>query len=366
MPGAHIFSSGDFVMRHRKKLFWLLGVGTAAIYLLIFPQQCAHSVREGLRLCTERIVPALFPYLVLSNLFLSGGGAQSMGRRLGALMQRVFHVGSGGVIALLLGLTGGYPLGAKTAAALCREGSIAKRDAQQLLLFCNNAGPAFAFGVVGGVCYRSAAVGAALYGVHLLSALLCGILLRGSMPVRDADQELKPLPSFSEAFLSSVQDAGRTLMNICLLITVFTVLIGSVKQFLPGKGNLQLLVSVVLELSSGCFAVASSSLPWCAKLSLTAAAIGWGGVCVHLQTMASVKDAGLTIRPYLLAKALQATLSAALALPLSLLIEPVAQVFGTGIVLRPFSPLPWTIFSIGMTFLIFLQFTTSNSENKGL
>ena len=353
-------------MQRRKRLLWFLGIGAFLLYFLIFPQQSVDSVREGMQLCLERLAPALFPYLVLSNLFLASGGAQSMGRRIGRWMQRVFRVGSGGVIALLLGLTGGYPLGAKTAAALCRDGIVEQRDAERLLLFCNNAGPAFLFGVVGAACYRSTAVGAALYAAHILSALLCGLLLRGESCDQKFVPREKPLPPFSEAFVSAVSDAGRTLVTISLLVTVFTVLLGVMRQVFHSCEALQLLLTAVLELSSGCIAIASSSLPWSAKLSLTAAAVGWGGFCVHLQTVAALQGTGLSVRPYLRAKALQAALSALIVFPVSQLISPVAQTFSSDTILLPISPMPWCIFSCGMICLIFLQFTTSISDEKGL
>ena len=353
-------------MRNCKNLIRYLGIGAAGAYLLLRPQQCAASVREGIGICVERLIPALFPYLVVSNLFLASGGAQATGRRAGGFMRRVFHVGEAGSAALLLGLTGGYPVGAKTAASLCREGIMGKEDAQRLLCFCNNAGPAFLFGVIGAACYRSAWIGAALCGVHFLSALTCGILLRGKAPASDAAPPVKPLPPFSEAFTGAVRDAGRTMLSISLLVTVFTVLLGAVRQLFPGNETVYLLFSSVLELSSGCLSVAASALPWAVKFPLTAAVVGWGGVCVHLQTISAISDSGLSAAPYLRAKALQAVVSALLALPLSVLLRPLVQTFGAQTVLRPFSPLPWTLFSIGMTCLIFLQFTSSNSREKGL
>ena len=50
---------------------------------------------------------------------------------------------------------------------------------------------------------------------------------------------------------------------------------------------------------------------------LAAALMGWGGVCVHCQTAAVLEGSGLHMRGYLPAKAAQAVLSAALAVPVS-------------------------------------------------
>ena len=53
-----------------------------------------------------------------------------------------------------------------------------------------------------------------------------------------------------------------------------------------------------------------------ALLLVAAALLGWGGVSVHCQTAAVLEDTGLSLKRYLLAKALQAVVSALFALGL--------------------------------------------------
>ena len=153
---------------------------------------------------------------------------------------------------------------------------------------------------------------------------------------------------------------------ITLLVTVFGIFTAMIRRAFPGNGVLPLLLTAFLELSSGCFSIASSALPWSVKLPLTAAAVGWGGICVHMQTIAAVRSAGLSLQPYLRAKALQAAISALIVLPFSRLIGQSVQTFSSGVTLQPLSPMPWSLLSCGMICIIFLQFTTSNSEKKGL
>ena len=46
---------------------------------------------------------------------------------------------------------------------------IGKEEAERLLGFCNNSGPAFIVGAVGAGIFGSPSVGLALYGIHILS-----------------------------------------------------------------------------------------------------------------------------------------------------------------------------------------------------
>ena len=109
----------------------------------------AEAVRRGLTLCARSVIPALFPYFVVSGLFISLGFADGVGRRLEPLTRRLFGVGGAGASAFFLGLLGGYPVGGRTVGQLYRAGRLSKNEAERLLAFCNNAGPSFILGVVG-------------------------------------------------------------------------------------------------------------------------------------------------------------------------------------------------------------------------
>ncbi len=82
-----------------------------------------------------------------------------------------------------------------------------------------------------------------------------------------------------------------------------------VRQAWPGLPPLAL---GLLELTGGITSLEASPAGFC----MAAALLGWGGVSVHCQTAAVLEDTGLSLRRYLLAKALQAVVSALFALGL--------------------------------------------------
>ncbi|MFR5421544.1 MAG: hypothetical protein ACLTG4_06075 [Oscillospiraceae bacterium] len=92
------------------------------------------------------------------------------------MTQRLFGIGGAGASALLLGVTGGYPLGADAVARLRRSGTLTREQAERALAFCNNSGPAFLVGAAGVGVFHSAGYGLLLYGVHVLSAVIVGML----------------------------------------------------------------------------------------------------------------------------------------------------------------------------------------------
>ena len=165
------------VMAMRGRWLWTLAAAGLAVGLLVQAQTAADAVREGIDLCLRAVIPSLFPFFAVSTLLVSLGAADGAGRVLARPFRRMFHCGGAGCAALLLGLIGGYPVGARTAAALVRQGALTPREGGRLLTFCNNAGPAFAVGVAGMTVFGSGRIGVYLYLIHAAAALAAGLLL---------------------------------------------------------------------------------------------------------------------------------------------------------------------------------------------
>ena len=105
-----------------------LGLLAAMAGLLAASETAAQAVREGLALCGGSVIPALFPFLVVSRLFVATGSAAALGQLLAPLTRRMLGVSGPGGTAVLLGLLGGYPVGAQTAGELARTGAVSRQE----------------------------------------------------------------------------------------------------------------------------------------------------------------------------------------------------------------------------------------------
>ena len=270
-----------------------LGLLGVMALLLVRSAVAGEAVRRGLTLCARSVVPALFPYFVVSGLFTSLGFAEGVGRRLAPVTEHLFGVGGAGASALFLGLLGGYPVGGRTAGQLYRAGRLEKDEAQRLLAFCNNAGPSFILGVVGLGCFQSLRSGVALYVIHALSAVMVGILQKKKgHPCRRSLLPSSPPEKILPAFIHSVQDSAGAMVRICGFV-VFALVVQALLAELTGG---------VVRLGSS-----PSDFVWAAAL------LGWGGLSVHGQTASVLAGTGLNMGRYFCGKLLQAAFSAVLA-----------------------------------------------------
>ena len=293
--------------------FCLLLLGAGA--LVLFPSESADAAREGLSVCFSSVLPSLFPFFVVSSLFIASGAASFLGRLLGPFMFSLFGVSGIGASALLLGLTGGYPVGAKTIGELYRSGQISQDEGEQLLCFCSNSGPGFFLGMCGANLFHSVRAGLYLYLVHVAAALLVGILLRRTiqspLPAR-AKQRARTDFSPAAAFPAAVQSSFAAIWNVCGFVILFMVILHLI-ALLPPVQQLSALGRSVLfgfvEMTNGILLLSADRAGFIA----CAAIMGWGGLSVHAQTLSVLSGTPLRTRRYFLGKALQSLLSVPLA-----------------------------------------------------
>ena len=308
-----------------------LALAAAFAALLRFPQEVSASVTEGLRLSVSVLIPSLFPFFICVNLTSALGLTGVLARVFAPVMRRMFHVSGAGCTAVLCGAAGGYPSGAQCVAALYREGQLSRAEAEYLLLFCNNAGPAFLFGAVGTVLGIGMTGCLLLWGIHLLSALVIGLVNR---PKEAPNAALPPVQraNASGAVVEAVRSAGQAILQITMFVAAFSVLARlltmAAAHILPD--GVCTVLTGMLELSGGIAALANLPITLRWKLALASFFLGFGGLCVWMQTQAVLAPAGLSGCGMLLAKLAQGLLAALITFFLApLLPEAVTASAGT-------------------------------------
>ncbi len=290
-----------------KRILPILAASAVTVLLLLRPQEAAGAVRAGLALCGGTVIPSLFPFFAAISLLLQLGASDVLGRLCAPVMKPLFRMRGECALPLLAGLLGGYPSGAKTAAGLYAQGRITRQEAELLLGFCDNCGPAFLLGYVGAGLFGDAAAGLRLYLIHVLAALLTGLLLCRLHKDRGLALPGAALPavpvSFPQALTSSIAGALASTLNICAFVVFFQVLSALPPTPLP------LPVLGALEMTGG----AAALTPNRAGFIAAAAMVGWGGLSVHCQAMSLTAPEGLSFRWHWTGKAVQAVLSALLA-----------------------------------------------------
>ena len=296
-------------MRMRWRAAACLALGGVLVLFLAEAGFVRAAAAEALSLCARSVIPALFPFLVVSSLLLSLGLGELLSPMLAGLMEPLFRVDGVGSSALLLGLVGGYPIGAKTAADLYRGGRLSRPEAERLLAFCNNSNPVFLISVLGVGVFGSVRAGVWLWLLHLLSALLTGLLLRnhGGPARRQAGGTAAfQAVSLAAAFVAAVRESLSGMLSVCAFVTFFYVLARPLASL---GGWLGPVLVGLTEL----FSLTPLLRPDRFGFILASAMAGWGGLSVLCQTAAVLEGSGLRLQSCVAGKAVQGLLAGLLA-----------------------------------------------------
>lgn len=302
------------MMMTKRRAAVLLALCGLLIWFLADAETVRFAASEALTLCGRSVVPALFPFLAVSGLLVSLGFGEWVSPHFAGLMGPLFRLPGCASSALLLGLVGGYPIGAKTAADLYRGRLLTRKEAERLLAFVNNSNPAFLISVLGAGVFGSLRAGVWLWLIHVLSALLTGLCFRGwgKNAARQSMTRVFPCRavSLSAAFVEAVRGALTGMLSVCAFVVLFYVL---AKPLAVLGGRLGPALVGLTEL----FSLTPLLPPDRFGFVLASGCAGWGGLSVLCQTAAVLEGSGLSAHSCLRGKALQGVLAALLALPLS-------------------------------------------------
>lgn len=315
---SRIVSSGDVMKRFRQFCVFSALLG-ALIWFLADSARLRAAAVEALSLCARSVIPALFPFLVVSSLLVHLGFASWVTPWCSGLMSSLFRLPGHAGSALILGLIAGYPVGARTAADLYRSHLLTQDEAQRLTFFCNNSNPVFLISVLGTGVFHSVRIGVWLWLIHVASALLTGLLFRGHK-IPSSRRHTPPSPasvpeSIPGAFVTSVRSAATTMLFVCAFVTLFYTLATPLYVSCSPLGTV--LVGC-LELFSLTPLLSNDSF----SFLVAAGCSGWGSLSVLCQTAAVLEDSGLSLRFCALGKLCQGVLSVLLAIPVACWLFP--------------------------------------------
>ena len=299
-------------MRLKKLITGLFAI-TAISVLILDAKTAITGAGEGLALCIQTVIPSLFPFFVFTNLLT----ASVTGHRIPALRRlgQFCGIPTGAESLLVVGILGGYPVGAQCISQAYRSGQLTKENARRLLGFCSNAGPSFIFGILGSLFSLRISVWL-IWLIHIASALITGILIPGK-DEQSTCNVCKQNPSLPTALKNSV----TALSMVCGWIILFKTILSFLRRWflwlLPNSA--QVILTGVLELTNGCFLL--TNIPWEAiRFVIGSTFLSLGGVCVAMQTISVTGSLGTGW--YFPGKILQSILSILLAIPAASIVYP--------------------------------------------
>lgn len=288
------------------------------IAVVVSPKDAFDASIQGLDIWWKIIFPAMLPFLMLSQMLNAFGFTHALGVLLGPLMQRWFRLPGKAGLAVVVGMCGGFPAGADTASRLVQDQQITAKQAGIVAAASHFANPLMIILVIGAAFLHQPEAGYFLLIVHWVSgwiATMIGVRLlpkesKGGKHSTANSSSYKQRNLWSQMMLAAreaqerdghgfgkllgdtVSQAVQTLMMTGGYMIVFAVFVRLLNLYITPGTSVAFWPSL-LELHLGSYQLSQSPLTPILLMSLLAAALGWGGLCSHLQISAVLKAAGL-------------------------------------------------------------------------
>jgi len=306
-------------------------------FMVVSPEVSVQAAKQGAALWWNVVLPALLPFFIVSELLIRLKVMNHIGRLLDPLMRPLFNLPGASGLAVAMGYTSGFPVGAVISSRLLSEGLIDRDEAVRLIAFTNNSSPLFIIGAigVGMLDYREA--GYLLAASHYLSNLLVGWLLghtgQKNRGIRLASPNTKPDHKHldiepvglivSQAIRQGLINIGQIggyivffmVLSSCLnSIGLFDLIAAFFPLVIPDLSPhlARALPLGFMEITQGAQAICQTEDSMLPKLLALSAILSFSGLCILAQISSIMAEHRLPFVYYVKARLIQ--------IPLSLLI----------------------------------------------
>lgn len=293
-------------------------LGFALVFLaaaiIIFPERYIQSCFQGFALWAECVLPSLFPFIVISLIFIKTGIADKAALPLKKVTS-LFGLPPAAAICFLISICSGYPAGSRVVAEFYEQGSITSSDAKKLSVLCSTSGPLFIIGSIGVKMLDDKFTGWKILIAHAISIISVSLVIALITKKKSAQTFSKRNPS-GNALYDSFYGAITAVLNAGAFIAFFCVAAQIAYDFnllLPLEKLLSLFMTEdgaaavcrgILEATSGCRALADSDDKL--KIALSGFLITFGGASILLQQLSYLINAKVKPTYFIGVKFLQA------------------------------------------------------------
>ena len=295
------------MMRRGRGLLSLALLGATLFFGIALSAEAAQYVKEGFALAAGYVIPASFPFMLISDAYVAYGNPENI-LLLKQLAVNILGIPQNALAIFISGNVGGFPIGAKAVSECYCDGGLTREEAERLLPLCNNPSSAFVVGGVGLGIFGDVSVGILLLISVYIATVVCALLTKSNCAKCDNTIYIHRQ---KYSFIESVKKSGWSCVSIFSFICAFSVAMGIIKKRVK-HAPLTYMIFAFSEVTNAVrsFAFLYEKAPLF-SLALAAFSLGFGGLSVGLQSSVFASASGLKMRKYYGTKLLEGLVTAA-------------------------------------------------------
>lgn len=296
----------------KRKYHYLLGFIIIMFFYLgifCFPNIMINSSINALLIFREKLFPSIFPFFVLSFLFINMGYPLILNKYFKNITRKIFHLSENTTFILLMSIISGFPSGAKYIVKDYSNNYITKEEGNQLLLFTHFANPLFVLGTCG-ILLNSKRLAYKILICQLLANIILGILVRPkNITITKKKEVVFSTPSLISILPDAINEAMEVLIFMLGSITIFQFFTNCFLLFTNESVFFRTIFTGIMDLTSGINLVPTLSISIELKALLMLIFITFGSLSVHLQVINAIKNTNLSYTNFFIGRILETIIS---------------------------------------------------------
>ena len=271
------------------------------LFMLHSPSAFINYAFDGLSNWATNMIPTLFPFMMLSSIMISCGLDKTLTTLIRPLLKPVFGCSTNAIYAILMGFLCGFPMGAKVTCELYHNQKIDEREANLLLGFCNNIGPAYFLGIVSPILYACGFSNRLpfLLGLYLIPFLYGMVLFRIHPHEKKQDNleslntPMRPIEALRAACIENTQSI--------ILLGGYVTFINAIRALLlplPFTNDTKAILGSMIEINSGIQDLYLSSLTDIQKIFFIMVSLSFSSISCFIQAAGFILREKLSFRFY--------------------------------------------------------------------
>ena len=235
--------------------------------ILLFPKITSDGVIDGLILCSQVIIPSLFPFCALALFCQKSNVISFLSKLFSPVSRKIFHQSGEQFCVFLMSFLAGYPVGVRLIRELYEQKKLSLHRARLMSLYCVNAGPAFILTAVGQGILNDRILGVILLLANTIATLILAFVteFREEPDVDNIKPKNIPL---GDAFVCSTAEAAGSIFGICAWVVLFSAFLavincGIFPAFLCKALSVTAEVTTAAANAGGNILIISSILSFC-------------------------------------------------------------------------------------------------------
>ncbi len=296
-----------------KRYIDMIVVIICSLFLILFiinRELVFNTVGFSLDIWITSVLPALFPFFVISDILISYDVIRYIPKVIKNLFKKLFNVSDNGLVVIILSMLSGFPSNARNIKNMYNSNKISKKEGEHLLYFTHFSNPMFILGTLVSIFLKKKELGLIIFISHYLPNIIIGIFLRKLNTNKlDINYNNDISNNFGLVLTKSIRKSLDSVFNILGTLTVFLIISSLLINVFNFNNGISLLIKSILELTSGLKELSNFNLNNSYLVIASSCILSFGGLSVHMQVINELSDTDISYSNFFIGRIIQVILS---------------------------------------------------------